>query len=159
MKQKANKVPIVEETKAMPETKEMRGYNSLDEAFVSAYCNAPRKGKTSALLEAGFAGSHPSQEAYRMYNRLKDKIKARTDILIESLDTLAADQLLNILKEDIETVGYNNMSKAIQQGMDYAGRKPGDVLTIKKEVTLQDINGSIEALQRELDYTEGKDLH
>ena len=158
MKQKANKTPIAENQDNKSETNR-RANNSFDDAYINAYCNNPMAGKKAALIEAGFVGEHIAQEAYRMHGRLKDQIKARTDQLIDSLDTLAATQLLNILSKPVDEVGYANMNKSIQQGLDYAGRKPGDVLTIKKEATLDDIDNHIEQLQKELSETEGKDLH
>ena len=158
MKQKANKTPIEENQGNKPESTR-RINNSFDDAYINAYCNNPMAGKKAALIEAGFVGEHIAQEAYRMHGRLKDQIKARTDQLIDSLDTLAATQLLNILSKPVDEVGYANMNKSIQQGLDYAGRKPGDTLTIKKEATLDDIDNHIEQLQRELDTTEGKTTH
>ena len=112
--------------------------NSLDDAYVAAYCNAPISGKTAALLTAGYAGKNAPQEAYRMHKRLQQRIYDRTSERIANLDNLAASQLETILATDIDTVGYANMARAIQQGMDYAGRKQADTHIIKQAVMTSD---------------------
>ncbi len=125
--------------------------NSLDDAYVSAYCDNPTKGKTAALLTAGYAGKNAPQEAYRMHKRLQQRIYDATSQRIANLDNLAAKQLESILATDIETVGYANMARAIQQGMDYAGRKQADTHVIKQEtMTSDERQEAIQVLQDRL---------
>jgi len=157
MRQNTDKLPI-QELQAMEDKAPRREQNSLDDGFVNAYCERPMDGKTAALITAGFVGDNIPQEAYRMFKRLLPQIKKRTDDLINTLDALAASQLEGILKSKVDEVGYSNMNTAIKQGMDYAGRKPGDTLTIVKTQTIDDLNGEISNLHKETAEAEGKTI-
>lgn len=128
-----------------------RKHNALDDSYITAYCDNPIAGKTTALLKAGYAGNSAKQEAYRMHKRLQQRIYERTSERIANLDNLAASQLETILATDIETVGYANMAKAIQQGMDYAGRKNADTVILKQDsMTSDERQEAIQVLQDRL---------
>ena len=128
-----------------------RKHNALDESYVTAYCDNPIAGKTTALLKSGYAGNNAKQEAYRMHKRLQQRIYDRTSERIANLDNLAVSQLESILATPIETVGYANMARAIQQGMDYAGRKQSDTLIVKQDtMTSDERQEAIQVLQDRL---------
>ncbi len=153
------KMPIDQDKTKNPSGDDRRDHKAYDNDFINAYCQNPMEGKTAALIKAGFVGDNIPQEAYRMFKRLSGKIKERTTELIESLDSLAAGQLQSILSKSAEEVGYSNMNQAIKQGLDYAGRKPGDTITIKKEESIDDMETELEALRLKRMQKTGRDLH
>ena len=132
-----------------------RKNNGLDDAYVTAYCDNPIAGKTAALIKAGFAGNNIPQEAYRMHKRLRERIEQKISELIQDLGGASYQQLQTIINTDIKTVGYSNMLQAIRAGMDYAGRRPGDKLTIVKEQSIDDIDNEINRLQKQIAEEEG----
>ena len=129
---------------------------TLDQRYIDAYCENPKEGKTAALLKAGYVGDYAPQEAYRLHKRLSDKIKQRYDEMISELDTLAYSNLLSILNKSPDEVGYSNALQAIRAGMDYAGRKPGETLTIKKQESKEDLDLLLERNSQELEQLTGK---
>lgn len=143
---------VIDESDKKP-TRNSPGH--YDERYIELYCNDPKAGKTAALIGAGYVGEYASQEAARIHKRLADKIKQRLTEMINELDALSYNNLKTILEKPPEEVGYSNALAAIRQGMDYAGRKPGDVLTIKKAESMSDLDRMLEENQREIEQLTG----
>ena len=147
---------INEKQKLSPQAR-ARKDNGLDDAYVAAYCDNPKAGKTAALIEAGYAGNNIPQEAYRMHKRLATRIRDRTTELINGLDTLAANQLEAILQTDIKEVGYANMNRSIQQALEFAGRKDNTVIIKQETMSSDERQEAIQVLQDRLKL-EQKDI-
>lgn len=125
--------------------KEISEYQVRDDAYVEAYCEDPQSGKQAALIKAGYEGNYAAQEAYRIHKRLQKRIDERLDEIINEGSVLGYSVLKKLATSaQSEAV----MAKCAEALMNYAGRKPGDTLTIKKdELTPEARRDAIKALQ------------
>ena len=126
-------------------------YQVRDDAYIEAFCEYPQSGKQSALIKAGYEGGYAAQEAYRIHKRLQNRIDDRLDEMINE----GANLGYSVLK----SLATGAQSESVQAKcaialMDYAGRKIGDTLTIKKdELTPQERSKAIKVLQDKLNIT------
>ena len=141
------------ETAPEHEAKPKRFY---DDDYIKAYCDDPKAGKSAALVKAGYVGDYLAQEAYRIHNRLREKIRTTMDKLILDGGDIGYSVLVELCKNsDSDSVRVT----AAKNLMDYAGRKPGDTLTVKHEESIEDIDSKIAELQQSIGKSEGKELH
>jgi len=112
-----------------------------DEAYIEAFCEAPQSGKQAALLKASYKGHYPAQEAYRIHKRLQKRLDKRLDEIINEGSVLG----YCVLKKLATTAQSETVqARCAEALMNYAGRKPGERVTIKNEPeTLEDINKKI----------------
>jgi hypothetical protein len=129
-----------------------------DDDYVRHYIQNPKDGKKVALLKAGYIGEYAAQEAYRIHKRVRDKIRQAITENISDLDAMAYDQLKGILGSDLQEIGVNNMLSAIAKGLDYSGHKPGDVLTLKREESINDLDTANYKLIKQIANDEGKTI-
>ena len=131
--------------------KEISEYQVRDEAYIEAFCEDPQSGKQAALLKAGYEGQYPAQEAYRINKRLQKRIDERLDEIINEGCVLGYSVLKKLATSaQSEAV----MAKCAEALMNYAGRKPRDTLTIKKdELTPEARREAIKTLQDKLSTT------
>jgi len=108
---------------------------SLDDAYLFNFTNNPRAGKTAALRAAGFEGKFAKQEAYRMHNRLRPKIRQIMQEINQDLAAMSNQQLMGILSSEPKETGYQAMLGAIKLGFEYAGTTPQEVKTIKPQAS------------------------
>lgn len=143
------------------ENTDKRGHmvnGGYDEDYIAYYVDNPKAGRCEALRLAGYQGEYITQEASRIHKRCQDKIKQIFTDRIANLDGSAYQQLSKILGMDVTDVGFSNMLTAIRAGMDYAGRKPGDVLTVKTVKTVDDLDTAISDNLKQIAIEEGKDI-
>ena len=131
-------------------------YGSLDDGYIAAFCENPGAGKKAAILKAGYVGDFAAQEAYRLHNKLRERIEARLDEMVQEGAMLGYSTMLQICKEAKSDA---TRLKAAEDLMNYGGRKPGDTLTIKKERSDEELDEEIARLQREVQEQEGKRLN
>ena len=132
--------------------KEISEYQVRDLAYLEAFCEDPQSGKQAALIKAGYEGNYAAQEAYRIHKRLQQRIDERLDEMINEGSVLG----YSVLKK----LATNAQSESVQAKcaeclMNYAGRKPGEKLTIKQdELTPEARREAIKALQVKLNKTQ-----
>jgi len=128
---------------------------SLDDAYIFNFTNNPKAGKTAALRSAGYEGSYAPQEAHRVHNRLRPRIRQVMQEMVQDLSALANHQLLSILKSDADSVGHNCMLGAIKIGFETSG-----VVVAEQEEKVQrtytDIQQRIEQLKDQIDQATGQ---
>lgn len=129
---------------------------SLDDAYIFNYTNNPKGGKTQALIEAGFEGTYPSQEAYRMHNRLRPKIQKVMQEITQDLATLSNQQLTGILRSTPQETGYSAMLAAIKIGFEYSGLQPNQQTETPVRPNQDAIQRRIETLQKQIEQVTGK---
>jgi len=139
--------------------KQIRSKNSLDDGYVDCYTNNPKAGRTAAIIEAGYDGDYPRQEAARYHKRLAIRIHEAFTDKIKRLEGAAIANIQSMLEMPIKEIGASNMLATAKAAMDYAGRKAADTLIVKEVKTIDDIDANIERLQNEIAKTEGKELH
>ena len=131
--------------------KEVSEYQVRDEAYIEAFCEDPQVGKSAALEKAGYEGDYVAQEAYRIHKRLQQRIDDRLDEMIIEGANLGYSVLKNL---STSAQSESVQAKCAIALMDYAGRKPGDTLTIKKdELSPQERREAIKALQDKINKT------
>jgi len=140
---KPKSIKPAEVSEAMP----VKDYE-YDERYVKFYCANPIAGKKQAIIDAGYAGKYPTQEACRIHKRNIIKINENVKERKQALALLSVFQLEQMLSKGAEEVGYSNMSQAIKQGFDYAGHKPTDKIEVtKQEDSYEDLIARRDALQ------------
>jgi len=131
---------------------------SWDDAYIEAYVNNPKGGKCGALREAGYEGEYLTQEACRIHKRLADRIHQAFSEKLKDLEGMAIDNIKSLLKTPIKDIGATTMLAASKTALDYAGRKPGDTLTIKQEQTIDDLDTANSELIKQIAQDEGKTI-
>ncbi|NOR43512.1 MAG: hypothetical protein GQ572_09265 [Gammaproteobacteria bacterium] len=120
--------------------KDISEYQVRDEAYIEAFCENPKDGKSAALEKAGYVGEYIAQEAYRIHSRLQKRIDERLDEMINEGANLGYSVLKGLATgAQSESV----QAKCAIALMDYSGRKPGEKLTIQKEQTIEEIDAEI----------------
>lgn len=145
---------IEQEVDKQPKKPARVNQGHYDERYIELYCENPKAGKKAALIGAGYVGEYAAQEAARIHKRLNERIKQRLDDMFNELDALSFHNLKTILEKTPEEIGYSNALAAIKCGAEYAGRKPGETVTIKHE-SMEDIDKALEQTQREIEQLTG----
>ena len=129
---------------------------ALNEYFVEYYLECADM--TEAYRRAARAYGHDFKDKYAsqygkaLYTRLQKQIN-------EAIDNADIDDHLLGRKVQRELAMKAESETTRLQAANALCRKKADKLVLTDERTIDDLDGSIEALQRELDNTEGKDLH
>lgn len=121
-----------------------------DEAYVEAYLEDP-KSKIDALRRAG----HPNPLrpfALKIHNRCRERIDRELTLRIKDGAAFGYSVLEKLCDSDNDTVKLN-AAKAL---MDYAGRKPSDVLEIREMKSEEELDKEIARLQKVIQDAEGK---
>lgn len=131
-----------------PNKKEQKPWHYYDERYKEAYLDNPKAGKAAALAKAGYVGDYLPQEANRIHNRLRDQIQAAVTERIQDGGDVGFALLIE-LANDSDTPHAVRATVASKL-LDYAGRKPGDVVTIKREQTIGEIEHELAKLEKQL---------
>lgn len=143
------------EVKKIGETRKPYSNGAYDEKYIEAFCNNPGLGKASALREAGYVGDYLRQEAWRIHNRLREKIEKRLDEAILDGAHLGHSVLVHLCQNsESDTV----RAKAAKDLIDYSGRKAGETITVKSEKTDEELDAEIALLQKEIAEQSGRRL-
>ena len=128
--------------------KEISEYQARDEVYIDAFCEDPKAGKSAALIEAGYKGTYLAQEAYRIHRRLQNRIDQRLDEMINEGASLGYSVLKQLATSaQSETV----QARCAEALMNYAGRKPGERVTIQNEPqTVEEIDNEIRVIAKRL---------
>ena len=132
--------------------KTITDYHERDSAYIEAFCEDPKAGKSAALEKAGYTGEYIAQEAYRIHKRLKDRIEERLTEQLQEGASLGHSVLMDLVKNaSSESVKFSS-AKAL---LEFGGRKPTDKLAIQdsRPQSIEDMDAEIVTLQRELGYT------
>jgi hypothetical protein len=116
-----------------------------DDRYVESYLDDPKAGKKSALLKAGYVGEYATQEACRIHNRLRERIKLEMDTMVQDGGDIGFNVLMELAKDTETSASVRAM--AAKNLLDYAGRKPSDTITIKKELSIEEIDAELELLE------------
>ena len=127
---------------------------SMDEDYINAYLQHPEKGKTAAIRQAGYTGSHPSQRAHKLHERLSGEIESALNIKMAESTALGHSIICDIaMNAESEATRLN----AAKMMLDYGGKKPTDKLMIQDEHrTVEEIDAEIEAVQRRILISRGE---
>jgi hypothetical protein len=136
--------------------KEQRvSHGGYDDNYIKAFTEHPELGKKQALIAAGYVGDYAKQEAYRIHNRLREKIEAVLDEKILDGAHLGHQTLVKLCKEsDSEAV----KAKVAKDLIDYAGRKAGDKLIVEDHRSNDELDQEIAAAQQRIAEKEGRHL-
>lgn len=129
---------------------------SLDDDYIKAYLQHPEKGQTSAIRQAGYTGSHPSQRAYKLHKRLSGEIEKALNIKMAESTALGHGIICDIaINAESEATRLN----AAKMLLDYGGKKPTDKLSIQDEHrTPEDIDAEIAAIQKRILIAQGDEV-
>lgn len=123
-----------------------------DEAYIDAYLNNPKGGQLQALQACG----HPNptkQFANVIHRRLRDRIEKELNELIKD-GAAVGYKVLRLLAEDSDNDGVRlNAAKAL---MDYAGKKPSDVLVVHEVRDEAELDKEIQRLSKIIQDAEGR---
>ena len=128
--------------------KEISEYQVRDDAYIESFCEAPKAGKSAALEKAGYVGDYVAQEAYRIHKRLQQRIDQRLDDMINEGSVLG----YSVLKKLATSAQSESVqAKCAEALMNYAGRKPGERVTIQNEPqTVEEIDKEIRVIATRL---------
>jgi hypothetical protein len=139
-------------------TKRSYKLKSYDEAFIEIYTDNPKITYKDCIIQAGYEGEYARQEGARIYKRLADKIHEVFTDKIKKLEGMAIKNIQAMLDTDIKEIGATTMLAVSKTALDFAGRKAGDVLTIKQEATIDDLDTANSQLIKKIALEEGKTI-
>lgn len=122
-----------------------------DDSYIRNIIENPARGKTKALVKAGYTGEYAAQKAHVMHKRLKSKI---SQALLEQMED--SKLVGHSVIRDIAVNGDTSASRlsAACRLLDYAGLKPTDKLEITEHTTAAEIDAEIKNTLQRIDDLE-----
>lgn len=130
---------------------------ALDEYYLEAALEYPGKSQKDllqiAMDRAGHNGKATKQHAYKIADRMRDRIIVEAEKLATDIKYLGVSRLKEMLTD--ETVTGSTLLGAIT----LSTKDIFPNVSIKKEQTIDELDKEIDRLQQEINQVEGKGLH